>query len=180
MEHLLWIDVETTGLHPGYDELLEVYIHPTRLDATLTDVWEPFHMVLKIPSVPLSIVTDYVLHMHAANGLWAECRHSGNEVGNLRLELSSWAAGWRGYAGDEPTFAAGRSVNFDLRWLEHRLGEVYKELGLSHRVFDLSSIKMFTSLAGIESGGTKSDAHRAKDDVLADISLARTLIEAVT
>lgn len=173
---LLWLDVETTGLDPATDHLLEIAIQPTALDRDLTPLEDPFVRVLGIPpSLRLRDVDPAVLEMHSQNGLWRDCRQSALTPEGLARHIAAIATRWN--LGTYGTVAlAGRSVHFDRAWLSSILSEhELAALHLSHRHFDLTSIKTFATVAGVEFK-VSEDAHRADLDVQEDIRLARRLL----
>ena len=173
---LLWLDVETTGLDPFTDHLLEIAIQPTALDRELTPLEEPFARTLGIPpSLRLRDIAPDVLEMHSRNGLWRDCRQSGLTPEGLARHIEGIATKWNldSYA---TVALAGRSVHFDRAWLTSVLGErEIAALHLSHRHFDLTSIKTFATVAGVEFK-VSEDAHRAELDVQEDIRLARRML----
>ena len=68
MDTLLWIDVETTGLDPDSDALLEIGMLYT--DGGLHPIDAPLDLVLRWDGTP----DDFIKGMHGPNGLLAECR----------------------------------------------------------------------------------------------------------
>lgn len=174
-DYLLWADVETTGLDSAADQLLEVAFVVTHLDRELTQVGEPFSAVFQARDVDLLHLSPDVVEMHARSGLWRDVM-KGGEPGPIWERFGFWRKRLQWHMG-ETFYLAGRSVHFDREWLYIWMpsGE-YEALRLSHRHFDLSSIKMFAGLAAFEFG-VQEEAHRALPDVLGDIELARKLIK---
>lgn len=173
---LIWLDVETTGFDPEGDHLLEIAAVATGMDSNLTAFGEAFSMRIHPPAElrMLSVSID-VLEMHATSGLWRDVRDSAYTEEHAWRAFMSWAA--RLSLGSAETRSlAGRSVHFDRAWLEASMpASDLKILRLSHRHFDLTAIKAFAAITGMRMD-VPEDAHRALDDVWADIALARMLI----
>ena len=71
MDTLLWIDVETTGLDPDSDALLEIGMLYT--DGGLHPIDAPLDLVLRWDGTP----DDFIKGMHGPNGLLDACRGRG-------------------------------------------------------------------------------------------------------
>ena len=174
-EVLLWVDVETTGLDPHADQLLEVAAVATTLDEKFDTLGEPFSRVVGLPrTLTFHRVAPEVIEMHAASRLWREALASKLSADQAAQAMYHWARSlelWNG-----PTvYFAGRSVHFDRRWIEAHLYEGLRFLNISHRHFDLTAIKAFATVAEL-SFSVPEEKHRALDDVLDDIELARSLV----
>lgn len=172
---LCWLDVETTGLDPARNHLLEIAIVATELSPELTAIGEPAHGIFRYPeALRLDSIHPDVLAMHASNGLWRESQDADLDyfVWNKVLgTIESWDL-----AGEE-AMLAGRSVHFDRGWLEKQAPQyIIDALNLTHRHFDLTSIKRFAELCGWSDLFEIESPHRALPDVLDDINLARDLV----
>lgn len=174
-EALLWLDVETTGLDPERDQLLEVAARATHLDPELTTIGEAFQVTFK--TLVVEGVAEEVLAMHRESGLWEAVKWSQLDLREGKRRFNAALKGW-GLLDGATVYLAGRSVHFDRAWLPRLNSYWTSQLKLSHRHFDLTSIKAFATIAGIEFS-VPEDAHRALADIDADIALARELIQAV-
>lgn len=174
--HLVWLDVETTGLDPQQDQLLELH-------AALASFHDPFNIthlwcqnhILQCRSQ--ENVDQYVLDMHAKTGLWGECVRSTSTPQMLDDELCMLVEQVIGKVPDRRSLVlAGFSVHFDLGFVRVNLPCFTKYL--SHRVYDVSAVKMFCRSLGMpESGTPKEEAHRAEADVLESIAHAKLCVK---
>ena len=69
-KRLLWCDIETTGLDPVNDSILEIALVVTE-DLQVID---ELSIVIKQPDIPYlrNKCNDYVLNMHTENSLWKD------------------------------------------------------------------------------------------------------------
>lgn len=176
-EALLWVDVETTGLVPGEHRLLEVAMQATTFDRDFAEIGDPFHVVVYHGSdLRLQDVNPDVLRMHSENGLWRESR-GGHQFDQAFFRLTGQVNHWQALSEwkIDTFYLAGRSVHFDRKWLEESVPrEIWEQIPLSHRHFDLTAIKAWMDING-HSYGVPEETHRALRDVQDDIQLARSL-----
>lgn len=181
---LAWIDIETTGLDPDNDYLLEVHCRITDTDCTELAT---FHQWAALPdgwrhTAPEQWPVDQVvLDMHTRNGLWADLRACG---GNLFDEdevvddLVRWIDFVKGDR-DVTIHPAGSGVaRFDIPWLKSRV-DPELDWPLHHREFDISGMRMAYQLAGYTIARPDGPTHRAERDVRDEIDeylLMRSLI----
>ena len=172
---LLWVDIETTGLEPGKDYILEIGLVVTDLDLEITaeKSW-----VLPLSASTFAARADLdVMEMHVGSGLWRDVakkqadlaqdpgRHS---RGVIVDEIRSWTFRHTRRRGGP---MAGSSVHFDRAFLE--AAPVFRCLlsSWSHRNLDVSSIGF---VADLWSSGCTPDLpreHRALPDLHRSIKL---------
>lgn len=167
---LFWIDLETTGLNPALDDLLEVGAVATDDDLNIVSY---FPDTLVKPSPMWHQKMDpFVMNMHAKSGLTdalqnaspLEARH----VGRL---LARWIAE------QQPSGTrtlAGSSVHFDRGWLKAFMPDV--DAMFSHRHADTSAVREFARRWWPdmpENPIPAAGAHRPTQDLLDSIALAR-------
>lgn len=185
LEHVITLDLETTGLDEQAEGVLELYC---RFGSICAGEFTPCatesekHYVFPTMS-NVETWNDVVLKMHSANGLLAECiamRRSLLNGDERRDGLSRT----EGYFHDVDMGLAkradyllppkckwtlmGNSVHFDQRFLRRLFPEFSKRL--SHRVIDCSAIRLFCEALG-RPYAKGAEVHRAKADVEESIRL---------
>lgn len=172
---LLWLDLETTGLDPRQDDVLE-------LACAIADLSTPFDIT---PTEPGSFLLGYrwspqywdpfVREMHTKNGLIADLELSGKNCRSAReVEAKLLTMVPDEADREEKTVLAGSTISFDLEFLRNTMPTLAKRL--SHRVYDVSAVKLFCRSLGMPKI-PKQEAHRAAADVLESIAHARLCAE---
>lgn len=132
---LFWLDIETTGLDPEQDDVLEV-------GWVVTNGLEPIDAGARVLFHPLARraegdeelpINKHVREMHQKNQLWLECARSGwtspHSIGPWLCEVFD-----KHFPNDKPT-PAGRNVHFDISFMPPAV-----RARLSHRHFDVTTI----------------------------------------
>jgi oligoribonuclease len=173
-DNLLWVDVETTGLHPDRHRLLEVGFR-----VTTSDLETVAETSLVIPYTPASVeslrrdASAVVQQMHDTSGLWAACAafadlsmhyatpRSSGAWDVIARPLIDWVTE---HAPTEPL--AGSSVHFDRAWLTAWLPDVLH--GRTHRHVDVSTLRELAARwhpKVVESRPTPTARHRVLSDL---------------
>lgn len=165
---LIFLDLETTGLHAHTDRILE--IAAAVVDEQLNPI-SGFTAVIKPPDGVeianlIASVDPVVREMHHKNGLWNELPH-GRTLSEVTAGFCGWLAGHKG----RPHTLAGDSVHFDLAFLKSWLPVA--AMAFSHRLLDVSAFRVARDLCGRQACPIAGGGHRAQSDVMASIAKAR-------
>lgn len=179
---LLWLDLETTGLDPVHNRILEVAWHATAQD--LHDHDKMTYHNLVTPSLETWDQLEEFnskLSMHLDSGLYDDLKQEVEPT----LELSDIEESILAYMelryddiAEKPVwYLAGASVHFDLNFIRNWMPRLADKL--SHRVYDTSTLTAFfygfLDFRSIENKGQ----HRAHNDVDYCIEIARGARESV-
>jgi oligoribonuclease len=160
MKHLLWLDMEMTGLRPETDRILEVAAIVTDLNFQVLETWEA--VVFQPPSV-LEGMDAWCKEHHGKSGLTA--RVPGGILED-KADAKLLEIGRRFFASDKIVLA-GNSI-----WQDRRFVERYLPLfssALHYRMLDVSAWKLvFENVYGKKY--QKKEKHRALEDIEESIS----------
>lgn len=183
---ICWIDIETTGLEPSTDKVLEVAAVMT--DDKLVEVGAFLAITDEARTVDMSEVDRVVQDMHASNGLWAESLMSGQPRVQVDELLTSFIGyhcpgmkADRGGAKDGPQLG-GSTVNFDRAFLKQHLKMAHS--CLHYRNVDVSTMnemaRRFWPTVYENRPKEAQAAHRALSDIRFSLTVARHYAENLT
>jgi oligoribonuclease len=132
-DHLVWMDLEMTGLDAQHDTIVQaaVIITDTRLNTLeefACDVWQPEHELDKM--------TPFVRDMHEKTGLLARVRASRIDVRRAQQLLLEIVCGWCPYG----SVLCGNSVWADRKFIDRYFPGLAAYL--TYRMIDVSSVKL--------------------------------------
>lgn len=162
MVPLIWVDVETTGLDPEEDRLLEVSMVAT--DEAMA-VQDSLSAAVFLPPADRADLAPAIVSMHGKNGLLARCwdrRQSfeAEKLDGLFLPLVTRYEG-RPAAGSSPWF----DVAFLRKWMPRTAGK------LDRHMFDVTTLAMFFGVHRLWGG-----IHRSLPDLWRDLELTHRLL----
>lgn len=162
---LIWIDLETTGIDPANDHILEVAWRITN-DSLIPWSVTKSHVLRPSKEAWTQLKeTPFVMDMHIENGLLADIDADHNlllveDVEDLILADIAVL--------DETWMVAGSSPHFDLSFIREHMPRLADKL--SHRIYDTSTLKTLFKSVGHMDNIKNDDKHRAASDI--DNSLA--------
>lgn len=184
---IAWIDVETTGLDPDREYLLEISLILT--DNELNPVADPVSVLIdpsvegvhpdyKVGSDIARTVDDFIRDMHTSNGLFADLDAglgvAPDEADGLIADAINAAAG----EGGKPLLA-GNSITLDRNFLEAQAPLTYA--ALHYRSIDVTSIENDLDRDGFAEpiaawhAARPKKSHRGADDIRDSIDQLRAL-----
>jgi oligoribonuclease len=169
---LYWVDVETTGLDPNKDALLEIAVVEATLDRPFDYRFPWAFRDSRVFRFHGAIDDPVVLDMHTRSGLLAECERSTHTVADAEEELLALVPVVADR--EEMPVLAGSSVHFDRGFLRVHMPRLWARF--SYRVYDVTAIKFFCRSLGMPPL-PKTGAHRASADLLESIRHARECVE---
>ena len=158
--HLIWIDMEMSGLKPEEDRIIEVAIVVT--DSELNTVAEAPVLVVHQPDALLDGMDNWNKSTHAKSGLIGRVKASvltDSEVENTMLEFV------RQHVGERASPMCGNSICQDRRFLARWMPRL--EAWFHYRNLDVSTLKELAKRwkPDIVPGMVKHGKHEALADV---------------
>lgn len=169
-----WIDVETTGLNPHRDLLLEVAMILT--DSSFVSLAKSQHTVrLSTPELRYAEVRmdPVVARMHKESGLWLEISEGvGEHLSKIDRALVALIRRHVGVGGPLP-WLAGNSITLDRGFISAKLPLLSSSL--HHRSLDMTSVYGFEECVGAVPPPRAPRGHRAMSDIESALGEARAL-----
>lgn len=169
----LALDLETTGLNPKFDAIVQVSWK--LLDKRLRDISDLRDYVVQSSSYVLDRLEDnlYVFEMHTKTGLWAKLNNPDYEkllLDDIEDELIKDINAHN--PDHEPVHLLGASVHFDRSFIDYHMQQLSTQL--NHRILDVSSLKLVAQSTAFDISASNPMPHNSMYDVLESIEVART------
>jgi oligoribonuclease len=166
MEWLLWIDIETTGLEPDTNKILQIACVLSTHNLDIVHI---------LPEITLSCDISTLQHMgpwcmdtHTKSGLFKAVLNSSFSLTEAEKTLLYHLNHY--IALQDKVYIAGNSVHFDKKFIDKHMPQLSRRL--SHQILDVSSIgiacKHFNNKV-FQARPTKAHNHTAKADILESI-----------
>lgn len=167
-EALLWVDVETTGVDRDLDELLEVGMRCTSVNATET--YGTLTRLVKPQGLTFDDFTPVSFSMHCDSGLLYALVDSDPSRTNRKAVADAILEFLDSLAQRFTLVPAGTNVDFDIDFLK-RLG-LDPDRWLSYRKFDLTTLRRYLTFLDCPEDPyvTHSGTHRVRDCIRRDIN----------
>jgi oligoribonuclease len=163
-EHLIWIDLEMTGLDPQRDRIIEIATIVT--DAQLAPIAHGPVLAVRQPDAVLDAMDEWNAHHHGRSGLVQRVRQSEHDEADAeRLTLEFLQR----HVAANASPMCGNSICQDRRFLARWMPRL--EAHFHYRNLDVSTLKELCRRWSplVAQGVVKSAAHRAQDDILESI-----------
>lgn len=170
--HLIWLDLETTGLDEKDGDILEVAAIFTNEQLTVLARTESLVETPTGYSDPMERCDDIVLEMHTKSGLWA-ARDEAPSLPTI-AELDYKIAGWfvERHGGGELVLAGSGVATFDLRWIKEHMPLLASRL--AYYTVDTGVLRRFLrDICGVQLTPQGSPVHRAMADAEQALVFAR-------
>jgi oligoribonuclease len=168
LQHLIWIDLEMTGLNPDSDLIIEIATVVT--DKDLNILAEGPVLAVHQPDAALAAMDDWNQQHHGQSGLIDRVKASTiNEAEAERLTiefLKQWVP-------ENTSPICGNSIGQDRRFLYRYMPKL--EAYFHYRNIDVSTLKELVArwAPELKNGFNKESSHQALDDIIESIEELR-------
>ena len=166
-DHLVWIDLEMTGLDPDRDVIIEAAVLIT--DGGLNIVADGPELAIHRTAEELSVMNEWNRRTHHGSGLIKRVRASDVTIEQAEEEILEFVKQWT-VEGKSPL--CGNSVHQDKRFLYAEMPLLVE--WLNYRIIDVSTVKELARRWYPElEEFAKQERHRAMDDIRESIDELR-------
>lgn len=167
-DHLIWIDLEMTGLDTGTDSILEIATAVT--DKALNILAEGPELAIRHPLDRLETMDDWNRTQHRKSGLWQRVIESSTDMATAEAATMDFLVRWVPF-GKSPM--CGNSICQDRRFLYRQMPRL--ERFFHYRNLDVSTIKELARrwAPDVHKGFSKESTHTALSDVRDSIAELR-------
>ena len=162
MPNTLWLDLETTGLDPASDSILEIGMIVTTPGPEFAPIAEKNWILPYTRLKKNSTIHPVVEVMHQTNGLWKECEfRDTSDFSYKATEISILE--WMDTHDAIGSTMHGATPSFDRSFLKEEFPGV--EAQFHYRSFDVSTLKQFALFYDPEFSWMDREIHRAVPDL---------------
>jgi len=158
--HLIWIDLEMTGLDPDHDSILEIATVIT--DGELNVLAEGPVLAIAHPEERLQAMDDWNRNQHGKSGLWQRVLDEGVTMDEAQARTLAFLSQW---VEPKQSPMCGNSICQDRRFLYRQMPEL--ERFFHYRNLDVSTLKELARrwAPGVLAGVQKNSTHTALSDI---------------
>ena len=158
--HLVWIDMEMSGLNPDTDRILEVALVVTDKDLNIVDTG-PVRVVHQEAAV-LDIMDNWNKSTHGKSGLIDKVRTSTLSEAGVEQEMIAFI---KQHVGERKSPMCGNSICQDRRFLARHMPRL--EAYFHYRNLDVSTLKELAARwrPDLKDGFKKANSHTALADI---------------
>lgn len=162
--HLIWIDMEMTGLEPDTDRIIEVAIVIT--NSQLETVAEAPVLAVHQPDAVLDGMDEWNTRTHGQSGLTARVRASTQDEAAVEAQMLAFLAE---HVPARTSPMAGNSICQDRRFLARHMPKL--EAWFHYRNLDVSTLKELAKRwhPEVHNGVQKKGKHEALADIYESI-----------
>lgn len=172
MSNILWLDLETTGLNPEKDLILEIGLVATE---GLDRILDSTSIVIDHGAVHL---TPTVLGMHLDNGLLKDIGTRGVKVPEAYAQAITFLDTWFGSDAESYTVGGSGIDRFDIPFLKAAPEPLcWLPESFYYGTLDTSGLKRILKTAGITLEARGGATHRAVADAEDSFRLAQALVK---
>ncbi|MDT8405772.1 MAG: oligoribonuclease [Methylococcales bacterium] len=163
--HLIWLDLEMTGLNPDADAILEIATVIT--DQNLNVLAEGPVLVIHQDEQVLNGMDEWNQSHHGQSGLLDRVRTSSIDTAEAERQTLAFVRDW---LPEQSSPICGNSIGQDRRFLFRLMPTL--EAFFHYRNLDVSTLKELAArwAPEIKNAFQKKEAHRALDDVYESIA----------
>jgi oligoribonuclease len=166
--HLIWVDLEMTGLDPERDTILEIATIVT--DAQLNELACGPVLAIQTPLKRLQAMDDWNRTHHTRSGLWQRALESAVTMAAAEARTLEFLKAW---VPEKVSPMCGNSIGQDRRFLNRHMPAL--EAWFHYRNLDVSSLKELARrwAPQVLNSLVKQSKHLALDDVRESITELR-------
>lgn len=158
--HLIWIDLEMTGLDTMNDHIIEIATVVT--DKELNVLAEGPVLAVHQPEAVLALMDEWNTRQHGQSGLTARVRESSTSMRAAEMATLDFLRQW---VPERASPMCGNTICQDRRFLARQMPEL--ENYFHYRNLDVSTVKELARrwAPGVLKGVKKEGAHLALEDI---------------
>lgn len=166
--HLIWVDLEMTGLEPDTDRIIEIAIVVT--DTHLNTVAEAPPLAVHQPDSVLDAMDEWNRNTHGKSGLIERVRNSPYAEAEVEAKMLAFV---QDYLPKRTSPMCGNSVCQDRRFMARYMPQL--EAWFHYRNLDVSTLKELAKRwrPAVYDGFKKSGKHEALSDIQESIGELR-------